>query len=57
MTTVIQSEFNAWMGTFRALAKEAGFPVSDDEWVYLEYFEDGDTPESALAEEMSRADG
>jgi hypothetical protein len=47
--------FNTWWQRFAHLAEHAGFEVGS-RWTYREYFEDGDAPEEALAEEMSRTE-
>lgn len=50
------ADFPGWWSRYVALAEECNWFVSDDPDSYREYYEDGDTPEEALAEEMSYCD-
>lgn len=45
--------FDQWFSQFKGLARDEGLRVGDPD-EYMEYFDDGDTPSEALAEEMQR---
>lgn len=56
-TTGENTPFNLWWLKLLEAAEAEHFPINaDDPESYFEYYDDGDTPEEALAEEMSYCD-
>ncbi len=49
-------EFDAWFARLKELAKEYPWVIGEDQESYREYFEDGDSPEFALSEQISALD-
>lgn len=52
--TIRYISFDAWWQRFVRLASGAHLRVLGDRYAYREYFEDGDTPEAAVSEEIKR---
>ncbi len=56
MTPPDKIDFETWWQRFMHCAEEVDWPTGNDAEAYREYYDDGDSPEEALATEMSYAD-
>lgn len=55
LANMISEAFGEWFARLQVLANESRWELGDPE-SYQEYYHDGDSPEEALAEEMSYAE-
>ncbi len=51
-----QKTFESWWEEFKMVAVKSDWGHGNDKASYREYWEDGDSPEEALATEMSYSD-